>query len=63
MKKQQLYKLKADLKEGITSIFRTDNNIGYIGAVYKDGQIRNNSSYKIPNYIVQHALELMNNND
>lgn len=61
MKKRDLYHLAVESDAVI--VYRTDNNIGRIGVVFKNGTIRNEYSEEIPAYIYAECLTLLNTAD
>lgn len=56
MKKSSNYNL--EMCDGAVIVYRTDRNIGRIAVVFKDS-IRLETSYKLPNYILNKAKGMM----
>jgi len=60
MKKRYLYRIEQI--NDCCIVYRTDNNYGRQGIVYKNGSIKKEyTPYTIPNYIVKECLNLLNN--
>jgi len=59
-KKRYLYRIEKF--DDCCIVYRTDNNYGRQGVVYKNGQTKlEYTLYKIPYYIYKECLELLNN--
>ncbi len=58
MKKPELYKLEKC--EDCVIVYRTDNNLGRQGVVFKTFVRREYTPYIIPKYIIQKCRQLIN---
>lgn len=59
MKKRNLYRIEQF--DNCCIVYRTDNNYGRQGIVYKNGDVKKEyTPYTIPLYIKKECLELMN---
>lgn len=59
-KKRNLYRIELSKDKDCCIVYRTDNNYGRQGVVFKNGQIRfEYTPYKIPKYIYNECIELL----